>query len=1086
MNVIAVRKIQLAALLFILCVIMGHGQDVGTSGPDYIETLISENKITEAKTQLAKDIEAFITQKNYDTLIAYIPLMGSPSLSDGDSQKAIEKAATLAQKVIGSSNNTVAAKAILQISNLYYTSRQIDMALKTSMEALEYATRSRTDDSVLLSRIHYNIGTNYLNLGNAGEAKKYLLESKRLIMSIPGRNLQEKHNIFNSMGRYYANITQLDSSTYYYKNALFTLDKMDSTEVNRDYWKALVNNNISLNLQNTGNTQEAMEYVKKAILNYQKFIAVSKDESKKIRARQFRLSTIDNLGTFYHGLGEYNRAVEILTYSYREKLKLFDDDDPNVVFSLAILSHGHLSAKNYEQAGLYADMALTVIEQNPANYTLLHSYTLGLRASIYEATMDWDNARSMYQKSEALYMRDFDGNYSKDYLENLKTMSLFYTKTGDAEKGLQLATTGYEFTKRKAFQNDLIHFHHIQNMADVHFGLKNFDRSLKYSKEALSFFDSKDFTSRSLADSIQIEFIKPRTLLVNAQSHYQLQPNKTESFLKDLLLQIETGLSILERRKTLIKTPEDLEILMDDNNELFNFAKQLRLDLFHLTNKEQYLDDLIRIHESSIYNRIRARLNIRNNLAFSKIPADIIQREHTLKKAMSVALSPTENASFNTFFEASSAWEVFLDSLKSDYPKYYKMRYATIEEELGNLQQNIPNNATVVRYFFIEENLYAFVVSSSEKNLYALDFHTVKDYIPQLIHNDFNVNKISTKLHELYQQLWDPFAKTITTKKIIIIPDRELFNLSFELLTPTPIHAFSDLATNSLLSKHSISYNFSLLTQNQYNTKINVYSKNFVAFAPEFSEKMKNDYKIAVTDSVSLDQNYLTLLPQPFSIDVAKNYSRIFDGSLFLNEKASKHFFTKNAKEHKVIHIGTHAESNNVSPELSRLIFAKNLSEENPNDNFLYTYEIYNQDLSSQLAILTACETGKPTYQAGEGMISLAHAFTYAGSESILTSLWKIDEKSSAEIVSYFYDNLAKGMPKDEALQQAKLHYLASAKGREIAPQYWAGLVLMGDTLPLELETGMPWWYWAIAIFILCVILFLFLIRRKTSSLSSR
>ncbi len=574
--------------------------------------------------------------------------------------------------------------------------------------------------------------------------------------------------------------------------------------------------------------------------------------------------------------------------------------------------------------------------------------------------------------------------------------------------------------------------------------------------------------------------------MVHAKSHYRLHPDKTESFLKDLLSQIENGISILERRKILINTPEDLEILIDDNNELFSFAKQLRLDLYQLTEKEKYLEDLIRVHESSIYNRIRSRLNIRNNMAFSKIPQKTSQRERILKEAMSASLKQKEITNFNTFFEASSAWEVFLDSLKQDFPKYYKMRYATIEESLENLQQNIPNNTTIVRYLFIEDRLYAFVVSSTEKKLYPLQFDTVKEYIPQLIDNDFSATKISTKLYDLYQQLWAPFSERITTQKVIIIPDRELYNLSFELLTPKPIKTFSDLATNSLLAKHSISYNFSLLTQNQSNTKLNVYPENFVGFAPEFSEKMKDDYRIAVKDSVSLDRHYLTLLPQPFSIDVAKNYSRTFDGSLFLNEKASKQFFTENAKEHKIIHIGTHAESNNVSPELSRLIFAKNLSEENLNDNFLYTYEIYNQDLSSQLAILTACETGKPTYQAGEGMISLAHAFTYAGSESILTSLWKIDEKSSAQIVAYFYDNLAAGMPKDEALQQAKLYYLATARGRELAPQYWAGLVLMGDTSPLQLDAGTPWWYWAIGIIILGMVLFLFLRRRKTTSLSSR
>lgn len=75
----------------------------------------------------------------------------------------------------------------------------------------------------------------------------------------------------------------------------------------------------------------------------------------------------------------------------------------------------------------------------------------------------------------------------------------------------------------------------------------------------------------------------------------------------------------------------------------------------------------------------------------------------------------------------------------------------------------------------------------------------------------------------------------------------------------------------------------------------------------------------------------------------------------------------------------------------------------------------------------------------------------YAGSKSILTGLWKIDEQASALLLDIFYRNLLKGMDKDEALRQAKLSYLQNAEGRMLAPQYWAGLVIMGDTSPITL-----------------------------------
>jgi len=114
-------------------------------------------------------------------------------------------------------------------------------------------------------------------------------------------------------------------------------------------------------------------------------------------------------------------------------------------------------------------------------------------------------------------------------------------------------------------------------------------------------------------------------------------------------------------------------------------------------------------------------------------------------------------------------------------------------------------------------------------------------------------------------------------------------------------------------------------------------------------------------------------------------------------------------------------------------------------------------------------------------MISLAHAFNYAGSESILTSLWKIDEKSSAEIIEHFYSYLKEGLPKDEALQKAKLEYLNTAKGRTLAPQYWAGLILIGDTAPIDLKSSSnSILYWIAGLILLLIIVWL--IRKNNAS----
>ena len=78
--------------------------------------------------------------------------------------------------------------------------------------------------------------------------------------------------------------------------------------------------------------------------------------------------------------------------------------------------------------------------------------------------------------------------------------------------------------------------------------------------------------------------------------------------------------------------------------------------------------------------------------------------------------------------------------------------------------------------------------------------------------------------------------------------------------------------------------------------------------------------------------------------------------------------------------------------------------------------------------------------------MSLAHSFMYAGCPSVVMSLWKIDEKSSAGIIARFYQYLAKGFSKSEALRSAKLHHIQSSDPQLSHPYFWAGMTLVGDS----------------------------------------
>ena len=104
--------------------------------------------------------------------------------------------------------------------------------------------------------------------------------------------------------------------------------------------------------------------------------------------------------------------------------------------------------------------------------------------------------------------------------------------------------------------------------------------------------------------------------------------------------------------------------------------------------------------------------------------------------------------------------------------------------------------------------------------------------------------------------------------------------------------------------------------------------------------------------------------------------------------------------------------------------------------------------------MLSACETGIGKLQRGEGIISLARAFAYAGAKSIFTTLWKVDDEKTKDLVIDFYKYLKVGKAKDEALHLAKLDFLKKNKGKGAAnhPFFWAGMIGIGDMRPLNMN----------------------------------
>lgn len=782
----------------------------------------------------------------------------------------------------------------------------------------------------------------------------------------------------------------------------------------------------------------------------------------EITRLQKKIDSIDIAKRHIYQLGDYGTSLDFLEQAYELERSYFPEDHPVILQRLTTLAVESAQIKNIHVARNHINKALNYISENPKKYDSTYALVKFANARVLLAENKYDIAAKEYNLFFEHSKKNSKLKLSASYIDCLLSISYFHTQDNQTDLVGFYAKLAYSYSQHPKFKNSLIKLRALMHLAYYHFVYNQFrleGDALKYTKAAKIL--SKKISEQSPANAIKTLRYQRQFKLWKAVSGYS--STKEPSVDSLLIWAQETGKAIesLIEEKKILKNSNNISLSFISAIDYFNFSKKLYWEHYRKTNSVQSVDALLSIHESYLYNKIRNRLKNRK-IDFKKVPSHITEREdHLLQELFLKA----ENSTRYTI----EHWNTFLDSLKMEYPKYHELKYGKVVQSIEGIQKTLPQETTLVRYFYIYKRLHAFVCSANEKAIVQLPYIDIDLYLDKYSNTENKETKL-TLLHILHSKLWEPFAEKVQTKNVVIVPDDNLFNFSFELLTPNKVDSYAELASHSLLAKHTISYNYSSYLV-EPDTKILDFDDDFVAYAPEFNKKMKKKYHLSISDSTQLDKNYLTLLQQPFSSRLVTKISKRFDGDSFLNEKASKQVFFQTAKEHKIIHIGTHAVANNENPELSRLVFAKNVSDSTIiNDNYLYTYEIYNHNLSSKLAILTACETGKPGFQPGEGMISLAHAFNYAGSKSILTSLWEIDEESSTQIVSYFYEFLEKGLPKHEALQQAKLRYLDTSPKAALAPEYWAGLVLMGDTSPIALSGSTNWLLWVLAIGLLLLL----------------
>ena len=269
-------------------------------------------------------------------------------------------------------------------------------------------------------------------------------------------------------------------------------------------------------------------------------------------------------------------------------------------------------------------------------------------------------------------------------------------------------------------------------------------------------------------------------------------------------------------------------------------------------------------------------------------------------------------------------------------------------------------------------------------------------------------------LKQMHKILIEPIAKLLPKnpeQEVIIIPDGELFRVPFAALKGSD--------NQYLIQKHTLRVSPSIqllqFTQQQKAQKApNLFNQNLVVGNPV----------------MPIDYNGQQLKALPNAEKEAEAIAQLLNTIPITGIRATKSRIIRQMPNANIIHLATHGDP-------SRLAFAPSEQDQ----GFLGEGDIYQFNLTADLVVLSACETGLGEITS-DGIVGLARPFIGAGVPSIVASLWQVPDATTSELMIDFYKNLEARQNKAQALRQAML----TTMKKHPEPVNWAGFFLVGES----------------------------------------
>ena len=493
---------------------------------------------------------------------------------------------------------------------------------------------------------------------------------------------------------------------------------------------------------------------------------------------------------------------------------------------------------------------------------------------------------------------------------------------------------------------------------------------------------------------------------------------------------------------------EDSRLYLEDKvHSIYDQAIETAYQLFQQDPTSASPADIFHFMEGSRYRFLSDNLTSLQAYTQARIPYMLVQKlreEDYFIKYYNRQKNevPEKSANYNKkLYDKIREKDMLMDSIDQAYPEVATIKSYLRLVTLNSVKEKIRNSGSILVQYF-SGNKHFFILSTDgrktsirrvEKNpdllgsldamLRMPDAVTVSrpDYIR------FAVNSLN--LYERFlKPTLDEFNCTGITK-LTIIPDGNLNRISFDaFITAMPDTSYLDYqGLDYLVKRFDISYAFSsgiLVSDN--------------SLAKSLGKKQVLGLSYGSSDSNS--NSFVSLQGANRELGAIK---KLYRGRYLKDQKATESCFKKYAPDYQIIHLALHGSSGIGSTDSTMLIFHRGKGD--PDDGLLLPEELYSLNLKAKLVVLSSCESGIGKNFRGEGVYSMARAFAYTGCPTLVTTLWKIPDSYTFQLMAGFYGGLKQNLTPDQALRKSKADYLVQAGPIGSHPSFWASFIPIGE-----------------------------------------